>query len=208
MIVRSAAGIWVIPPNRAAWLVAGLDHEVGMRGDVKIRTVFVDPRAASHLPQASCVLAVSPLLRELIVAAMRVPLDYEPETRDERLLRLLLDELREERVLPLHLPMPRDARLRTVCEALVARPHDVSTAEHWAGQIKVTVKTLHRLFAKETGLTFGQWRQQARLLFALERLARGDRVIDVALDSGYASQSAFAAMFRKHFGMPPSAFYR
>lgn len=206
--MRSAAGIWVIPPNRAAWLVAGLDHEVGMRGDVKIRTVFVDPRAASHLPQASCVLAVSPLLRELIVAAMRVPLDYEPETRDERLLRLLLDELREERVLPLHLPMPRDARLRTVCEALVARPHDVSTAEHWAGQIKVTVKTLHRLFAKETGLTFGQWRQQARLLFALERLARGDRVIDVALDSGYASQSAFAAMFRKHFGMPPSAFYR
>jgi AraC-like DNA-binding protein len=72
----------------------------------------------------------------------------------------------------------------------------------------VTPKTLHRLFAKETGLTFGQWRQQARLLFALERLARGDRVIDVALDSGYASQSAFAAMFRKHFGMPPRAFYR
>src|ERR1700742_1786466 len=208
MIVRSAAGIWVVPPNRAVWLVAGLGHEGGMRGGVKIRAVFVDPRAASHLPQASCVLAVSPLLRELIVAAMRVPLDYEPETRDERLLRLLLDELREERVLPLHLPMPRDARLRTVCEALVARPDDVSTAEHWAGQIKVTPKTLHRLFAKETGLTFGQWRQQVRLLFALERLARGDRVIDVALDSGYASQSAFAAMFRKHFGMPPSAFYR
>src|ERR1700748_1233815 len=57
MIVRSAAGIWVIPPNRAAWLVAGLDHEVGMRGDVKILTVFVDPRAASHLPQACCVSA-------------------------------------------------------------------------------------------------------------------------------------------------------
>ena len=75
-------------------------------------------------------------------------------------------------------------------------------------RLGVTAKTIHRLFAKETGMTFGQWRQQARLLFALERLARGERIIDVAIDSGYASQSAFTAMFRKHFGMPPSAFYR
>jgi AraC-like DNA-binding protein/quercetin dioxygenase-like cupin family protein len=208
MIVRSASGAWVVPPNRAVWLIAGLDHEVRMSGDVKIRTVFVDQQAAPHLPQVSCVIAVSPLLRELIVAAMRVPLDYAPDTRDERLMRLLLDELREVDVLPLHLPMPHEARLRSICEALVARPDDVSTVEQWARQFGITPKTVHRLFSRETGLTFAQWRQQARLLFALERLARGDRIIDVALDSGYASQSAFTAMFRKHFGVPPSAFYR
>lgn len=208
MVVRSASGTWVVPPNRAVWLVAGLEHEVRMSGAVKIRTLFVDPQAAPHLPQLSCVVAVSPLLRELIVAAMRVPLDYEPDTRDERLMRLLLDELVAVSVLPLHLPMPQDRRLRRLCEALLARPDDVSTAEHWAQELKVTPKTVHRLFSRETGLTFGQWRQQARLLFALERLAHGERIIDVALDSGYASQSAFAAMFRKHFGMPPSAFYR
>lgn len=208
MIVRSASGVWVVPPNRAVWLIAGLDHEVRMCGDVKIRTVFVDQQAAPHLPQVSCVIAVSPLLRELIVAAMRVPLDYAPDTRDERLMRLLLDELREVDVLPLHLPMPHEARLRSICEALVARPDDVSTVEQWARQFGITPKTVHRLFSRETGLTFAQWRQQARLLFALERLARGDRIIDVALDSGYASQSAFTAMFRKHFGVPPSAFYR
>jgi AraC-like DNA-binding protein len=175
---------------------------------VKIRTVFVDPNAASHLPRASCVIAVSPLLRELIVAAVGIPLDYLPDTRDERLMRLLLDELRELDVLPLHLPMPRDARLRRICKALVARPDDASTADQWARRLRVTSKTIHRLFAKETGMTFGEWRQQARLLFALERLARGERIVDVALDSGYASQSAFTAMFRKHFGVPPNAFYR
>jgi AraC-like DNA-binding protein/quercetin dioxygenase-like cupin family protein len=208
MIVRSAAGAWVVPPNRAVWLVAGLDHEVRMCGAVKIRTVFVDPHAAPQLPQTSCVIAVSPLMRELIVAAMGVPLDYGPDNRDERLMRLLLDELREVDVLPLHLPMPRDARLKTICESLVARPDDVSTIDLWARELKVTPKTIHRLFSRETGLTFGQWRQQARLLFALERLAQGERIINVALDSGYASQSAFTAMFRKHFGMPPTAFYR
>jgi AraC-like DNA-binding protein/quercetin dioxygenase-like cupin family protein len=208
MIVRSAAGSWVVPPNRAVWLAAGLEHTVRMCGDVKIRTVFIDPNAAPHLPSASCVIAVSPLLRELIVAAVTIPLDYLPDTRDERLMHLLLDELRALDVLPLHLPMPRDPRVQAVCEALAARPDDTSTAEQWAARLRVTPKTLHRLFSRETGLTFAHWRQQARLLLALERLAQGARIIDVALDSGYASQSAFTAMFRKHFGLPPSAFYR
>jgi len=208
MIVRSVGGAWVVPPNRAVWLVAGLDHDVRMCGAVKIRTIFVDPHAAPDLPQANCVIGVSPLLRELIVAAMGVPLDYESGTRDDRLMHLLLDELREVDVLPLHLPLPHDARLRSICETLIAQPDDVSTAEHWARQLNVTSKTIHRLFSRETGMTFGQWRQQARLLFALERLAQGERIIDVALDSGYASQSAFSAMFRKHFGISPSAFYR
>lgn len=179
-----------------------------MCGAVKIRTVFVDADAVPNLPQTSCVFTVSPLLRELFVAAMRVPLDYAPATSDERLMRVLLDQLREIDVLPLDLPMPRDERLARICAALVARPDDASTAEQWARRLKLTSKTIHRLFARETGMTFGEWRQQARLLFALERLARGARVVDVALDAGYASQSAFTAMFRKHFGVPPNAFYR
>jgi len=208
MIVRSAAGIWVVPPNRAVWLVPDIEHEVQMYGDVKIRTVFVDPDASPRLPTANCVIAVSPLLRELIVAAVDIPTDYAPGGRDERLMRLLLDELQARDVLPLHLPMPGDRRVRTVCEALSTRPGDDATAEQWAIRLGVTPKTLHRLFSKETGLTFGQWRQQARLLAALERLARGERIIEVALESGYASQSAFTAMFRRHFGMPPGLFYR
>src|ERR1700743_2234232 len=100
MIVRSAVGAWVVPPNRAVWLAPELEHEVRMSGAVTIRTLFVDPQVAPHLPGTSCVIAVSSLLRELIVAAMRVPLAYEPDTRDERLMRLLLDELLEVDVLP------------------------------------------------------------------------------------------------------------
>ena len=208
MIVRSAAGTWVVPPNRAVWLVPDLDHEVRMSGAVKIRTLFIDPAAAPHLPLASCVVAVSPLLRELIIAAMGVPLTYQADTRDERLMRLILDELRATAILPLHLPLPRDARLRQICAALIADPANLRTAADWAQLFGLSAKTIYRLFAQETGLSFAEWRQQARLLFALERLAQGGRIVDVALDSGYASQSAFTAMFRRHFGMPPGSFYR
>lgn len=208
MIVRSEEGIWVVPPNRAVWLAANLEHDVRMCGKVKIRTVFVDPEASSHLPKASCVMAVSPLLRELIVAAVGIPRDYVYGSRDERLMNLLLDELRQLDIVPLHLPMPRDVRLREVCEILATRPDDLSTVQQWAARIGITPRTIHRLFSVETGMSFGQWREQARLLRALEQLALGRRIIDVAFDSGYASQSAFTAMFRRHFRMPPGAFYR
>lgn len=208
MIVWSAEGAWIVPPNRALWLTAGLEHEVKMSGEVKIRTVFIDATTVRHLPAKSCVIEVPPLLRELIVAAVYVPLDYHQGGRDDRLMRLLIDEVRESDVLPLHLPMPRDKRIRLICDAITEDPSETSTAEQWAERLQVTAKTVHRLFVKETGMTFAQWREQTRLLFALRRLANGERVIDVAFDCGYASQSAFTAMFRRHFGKPPSEFYR
>jgi AraC-like DNA-binding protein len=151
---------------------------------------------------------VSPLLRELILAAVRVPLDYQDGSSGDRLMRVLVDKVQESDALPLHLPVPVDARIKLICEAITERPSDTSTATQWAEHLKVTAKTVHRLFVKETGMTFAQWREQARLLFALRRLANGERIIDVAFDCGYASQSAFTAMFRRHFGKPPSEFYR
>ncbi len=70
------------------------------------------------------------------------------------------------------------------------------------------VKTIQRHFSSELGMTFGQWRQQARLLAAMERLAVGDKVIDVALAMGYDSPSAFTSMFKRQLGQTPAAFFR
>ena len=97
-----------------------------------------------------------------------------------------------------------------ICESRdgTATPSGPATAHEWADRLGVTAKTVHRLFLKETGMTFAQWRDQARLLHALQRIAEGWRVIDVALDCGYSSQSAFTAMFRRHFGVPPSGLNR
>src|SRR3546814_3034762 len=107
---------------------------------------------------------------------------------------MLLDALLRSPSLAVHWPQPRDARLRKICDRIAAAPHDNTTATQWAQTLHVDAKTIQRLFARETGMSFGQWRQQARLLTALERLAQGERVLDVALALGYASPGAFATM--------------
>ena len=207
MLIEAQAGRWVVPPTRAVWLDAGLDHTVRMSGNVKMRTVFVEPGTVDHLPSSNCVVEVHPLLRELILAAVEVPLDYIRGSRHELLMQLLLAELAAIPRLPLYLAWPSDARLRTICDAIMAAPDQRHAVADWAGVLGIAEKTLHRMFHRETGMTFGRWRQHARLFMALEQLAHGEKIVDVALGHGYTSQSAFAAMFKRHFGVAPSAFY-
>lgn len=208
MVVHTDAGSWIVTPNRALWMLAGLRHNVTMSGEVVLRTAYIDAVKVSTLPAQSCVINVSPLLRELLIEAARIAPTPEPVGRDARLIELLLDEIRISPVLPLHLPLPRDERLRALCDTLLASPAQSLSAADWAARMQVGERTLHRLFARETGMSFAKWREQARLLYALQRLANGDKVIELALDCGYASPSAFAAMFKRHFGVTPTHFYR
>jgi len=205
--VRTEMGYWVIPPSRALWMPAGTVHAVRCIGEVHMRSLFVRQDAAPGLMDTCCVVGVSTLLRELIRAAADVTHPYKADSRDGRLMRLVLDELHALPVLPLHLPMPTDARALRICQALEQQPDDPSTLADWAERLSVDVKTIQRLFAAQTGMTFGRWRQQARLLRALELIASGAKIIDVAMALGYESPGAFATMFKKQFGLAPSQFF-
>ncbi|EPL03328.1 helix-turn-helix transcriptional regulator [Pseudomonas sp. TH05] len=208
LVIETQAGRWVVPPSRGVWLMAGVDHTVRMRGAARMRSLFINLDAIAGLPQGDCVIEVSPLLRELILAATAVQEHYQSDSREGRIMRLILDELRWLPVLPFNLPWPQEPRMLRVCQTLAADPADNSTAEHWADRLAMSGKTFHRQFQRATGITFGRWRQQARLLLSLECLAQGMPIVQVALQHGYDSQSAFAAAFKRQFGVPPSLFYR
>jgi AraC-like DNA-binding protein/mannose-6-phosphate isomerase-like protein (cupin superfamily) len=208
MMVAAEGGQWIVPSTRAIWMPAGVAHRIRCVGVVHMRSLYIRPDAAPQLPPRAHAVGVSALLCELIQAATEVEPPYAEDSRDGRLMRLLLDELHALPVLPLHLPQPADERLRRICTRIAEQPDDVSTLADWAATLGIDVKTIQRLFARETGMTFGQWRQQARLLHGLERLAVGDKVVEVALALGYDSPSAFAAMFKRQFGETPSAFFR
>ncbi len=208
MQVTAPAGIWVVPPQRAVWIPPGIAHHVRAQGGpLSLRSVYVDPDVPG-LPEGCSVVTVSPLMRELILAAMDIADGFDPDGPDGRLVQVLLDQIRELPVTPLHLPMVIDPRLKPVADALLATPDDPRTLEDWAAETGASARTLARAFLTDTGLTFGQWRQQVRLLAALARLASGDSVTTVALDLGYASQSAFIAMFRRALGRTPGRYFQ
>ena len=206
MRVSTAEGAWLVPPLRALWIPAATEHAIRMCGDVAMRTLYVAPAAAPWLPATCTVIEVTPLLRELILAAMDEPIEHRLDGRTGLVMALLLEELRGAASVPLRIPMPRDRRLLALCRALLDRPDADDPLEGWAARVNASSRTLARLFQRETGMSFGAWRQQVRLAEALSRLALGQPVGTVALDLGYASASAFTAMFRRALGATPRVY--
>jgi AraC-like DNA-binding protein/mannose-6-phosphate isomerase-like protein (cupin superfamily) len=205
-LVTAGHTSFVVPPQRAVWVPAGVEHEVYMRGHVSCRTLYITPDAHPHLPTTCRVIEVSDLLRELILEAVNLPIEYDLDGRDGRLMALILDEIVAMKTTPLHAPMPRDGRLLRICTTIMRDPAQGDHLDQWAHAAGMGRRTFTRTFRRETGVSFASWRQTVRLMEALSRLAMGESVTGVAFEVGYGSSSAFTAMFRRTFGVAPTRY--
>jgi AraC-like DNA-binding protein/quercetin dioxygenase-like cupin family protein len=203
LAVTTGAGSWVAPGTRAIWVPAGTVHAHQAHGELELHLVGLPATENPLALDTPTVLAVGPLLRELIVAFTGTPDDGGPERA--RLRAVLLDQLRASPQQPLHLPTPTAPLLRTLCEILRADPADNRTLVELGRQIGASDRTLSRLFRGELGLSFPQWRTQLRLHHALVLLAEDTPVTVVAHRCGWSSASTFIDVFRRTFGHTPGA---
>lgn len=203
MRVETLSTHYVVPAHRALWVPAGEPHAVRMAEAVAMRALFLRQDAASAGPGVTTVMAVTPLLHELILAACAEPLEWDVQGRGGHLAALIRDEITRATALPLGVPALRDARLRRLAQALRANPADTRTLEDWAPHCGASPRTLARLFRGETGLGFSAWRQSLRLAEASALLASGMAPARVAAAVGYASAPAFGAAYRAAFGTTP-----
>ena len=208
MTVTTKKGIWVVPPQRAVWVPALVEHEILTSGCLSMRTLYIKRDAAPDLSKQCCVVTVPLLLRELILHAVTLPRLYDLKGFDARIMTVILDQIRSLPVAPLDLRIPQDPRLNGIYEALTDNPADNRSLEDWGDKVGACSRTLARIFRAETGMSFHQWRQQFRILEALKRLGHGDSVTKAALDVGYDSPSAFISMFKKALGKTPGQYFK
>ncbi|RUV34791.1 MULTISPECIES: helix-turn-helix transcriptional regulator [unclassified Mesorhizobium] len=200
---RVPSGLWMVPPHCGVWIPGGMDHSNVATANARIFFVYIEPGAAD-LPERCCTLSISPLLRELIIELSDRLQD--DEARGELLTKMLLTELPRMPVQQLHLPISSEPRLNRIAEALAQDPADRSTLADWAKRMALSESSLARLVTKETGLSFGRWRQQLHLIVAIRELASGKSVQQVSGDLGYGSVTAFITMFKKALGKPPAKY--
>ncbi|RDD70399.1 helix-turn-helix domain-containing protein [Paracoccus versutus] len=201
--------IWTASPRQAIWIPSGVLHYVEGIAATEVHNAYVDAGICRDMPGRAKVMTVSPLLAELIAYALGRGAEALPVGADARVHQVIADQIRSARdVAAMHLPLSGDSRLGPLLDRMVRHPEDGRSLEQWADAAHMSARTLARLFLRETGLSFGQWRQRLRIMEAMARLAEGQSVLAVSLDLGYASQSAFTAMFRKVTGTTPSDFLR
>jgi AraC-like DNA-binding protein len=198
----------IVPPSRAVWIPPGARHAVTMLEASQLHTLYIDASVVPADWRCSRVLVVSPLLRELVRGMDQPHAQQAPQ--QQALATLVLTEIANAPTQPLGVPMPDpqhgDRRLRALCEAVMNAPALHANLAAWAAHSGASERTLARLFREELGTGFHRWRQQVVLAHALPMLARGTPVSQVAAASGYASDSAFTAMFRAALGQPPTRF--
>jgi AraC-like DNA-binding protein/quercetin dioxygenase-like cupin family protein len=207
MTVSTGRSSWMIPTARAVFVPAHTRHAIRMWGTVQMRTLYLSPALTGFEKPECRILEVAPLLRELILRSVeRMGLDSRIP-HNSRIIGLLEDEvnlaLAAAADSPLVLPLPQDERALALARSVLQQPLRSENVDELAKQHGVARRTLERRFSDETGMSFGVWRQKARLLDSIRLLAEGTSVTDTALDCGYASVSAFIAAFKGTFGYTP-----
>ena len=225
---------YIVPPSRAVWIAPGARHSITVLEAARFRTLYLDASVTPPGWQGCRVIQVSALMREAIEALDALASQASqashatpaadttqnaqepqggsipPSAREQLLGALVLDELTTADTLALGVALPHpqsgDKRLRALCAAILRAPAKRATLAQWAADVGASERTMARLFRDELKLSYQQWRQQAILAHALPLLARGQPVSQVAAASGYASDSAFSAMFKAAMGQSPSYF--
>lgn len=202
-IVETGAGSWLFPPRRCGWIPAGQPHSVRSQGQISGWSLYLAAPLCEPLPKTPMVLSLSPLLEHLV---MRVS-TWKESPPEERLrqsfLEVVVEEIRTAQEQPLHLPIPQDPRLNRLVDEISRHPDMDRPLSEWARQLGMSERSLQREFQRETGISIGQWRQQLRILLALERLSDGMSVTDTCFAVGYNNVSAFIKAFKRIVGLTP-----
>jgi len=204
MEVVAGRSCWIIPPQFAVWIPARTVHRIRMRGAVSMRTLYLRPGLTPRLDRCR-VLHVAPLLRELVVAAVRIGELRTKERFHIALRDLVVELLRSAPPVPTEVALPTDPRALAVATALMADLEAAPSFEALCRQVGVSVRTMERTFRREVGTSFEAWRRQVRLMKAIGLLAAGRSVKEAAYQVGYQQASAFVEMFRRTLGMTPGA---
>ena len=206
MRVVTPTEAWLAPATKAIWLPPDFEHRIEIQGEVAMRTLYIAPDRAAPLSTRPVTLEVAPLLKELILHIVRTGMLRPERPEHDRLAGVLVDVLVQARREDLSLPLPNDPRAHAVAMRLQGAPSEAGGLSLLATESGASLRTLQRLFPRETGLTLEAWRQRARLIHAVALLVSGGSVSSTALDSGYQSVGAFIAAFSRQFGVTPGRY--
>lgn len=208
LVVEAGNERWMFPSQRCAWIPPNWVHAGRSVGGASGAMVYLSAEACRGLPKKPCMFSSSELLFSVVDRALTWNPREQVDTTQKHLIAVLRDEIRKPEQQPLRLPIPTDARLARVAHALLDDVADERTLDEWARYAGMSRRALMRAFSDQVGMTFGRWRQQARLFAALELLAQNKSVTDAAIAVGYDSVSAFIEMFRTMLGSTPQVYFR
>ena len=207
--VETASAHYLLPPQQAAWIPAGLEHQATMAPDVRSVAVMFDAQMIPNAGDRARILAVSPLIREMMIYALRWPID-RPHGDDvsDGFFRTLADLVIEALDHEAPLSLPTSEHPIVAAAMAYTKEHLQSvTADEVSRAVAVSERTLRRLFHDELGLSWRTYLLHARMLRAMALLASpGQSVQETSTAVGFDSLSSFTRAFTQFSRETPSTY--
>lgn len=202
MTCRVSDAIWLVPKHHAVWIPAHIPHTNTPSKGAEFCFVYIDD-SRQEMPHSCRTLSISPMLKEMLIYLSELPPEIKPDENLEKLIDVAFFQLVQMPAEKLSFPLPSEKRLKKIADALITTPSDRRTAEEWACDNAMSVRTFTRLVKSQTGMSFRDWRRQLHIIVALQRLSEHWSIQAVSDELGYDSVSAFITMFKKELGKPP-----
>jgi len=209
--VKTQAGHYLLPPHQAAWIPAGLQHQTTLNADAQTLAVLFEPRLVPAAGDRVRIIAVSALLREMMLYSVRWPISRaesgaEADSFFHTLGYVVAEALEDER--PLNLPVSADPVVTAATDYTRAHLDRVAVSDVTRA-VGISERTLRRIFDAHLGMSWRSYLLRARMLRSMAMLAQPDRtVLEVSIAVGFDDAGAFARSFARHCGETPSAYKR
>ena len=204
--VETERSCWVVPSHRGIWVPAGCQHLLRTHGKVFLQTIYLE-REHARLGDTTCsAFEIPPLMHELIIHVCKLGIVSGQTLKNRNLIKFLVDQLDDLQPFPLEIPMPRDDRARKLAQLLLSHPGSEKSSSELCKACGSSLRTMQRTFSDELGMPLSRWRNQVKMVTAVQLLGTGRSVTDTAFELGFNSVSAFIFSFRKYFGEPPGKY--
>lgn len=204
MEVVTKNNIWIVNPLQGVWISSQEEHQVYFPNNVTVITAFIDVSKLSRLPRVSFAFDISNFLICLLEKIVSFSNPTKFTLQENRIVEVFLDELTTLKPSSTFLPTSQNARIKMVIDALMNDISNKHSMEYYASKSFVSPRTLSRLFNKELGMGFGEWKMRLKLMEAVKLLGEKKSVKEISFDLGYENASSFIASFKKHFGKTPT----
>lgn len=206
MAIQTDRERWYIPTRRGVWMPAEMSHSIDCYGDVLMKTAFIRRDRSAGMPNAPCEIAISDLLREMLLH-MADKDTNDPAIPTDHILEVIKHLFDPVSASALAVPLFAADRLTPIVQTLLSNPCDRTSLQDWAARLNVSPRTITRQFKRATGLSFQQWKQQVALLHALNLLANGRTTTAVSEELGYENTGSFIELFKKRFRVTPGQYF-
>ncbi len=206
LTVESRSACWIVPTHRGIWVPAGTEHSLKMHGRVFLQTVYLERHHARTADLTCSAFEIPRLMHELIVHVCDLGIVSGDTKENRTLIQFFTDQLERLNPFPLVIPMPQDERARRLAERIVDAPGSAESLADLSGESGASLRTMQRIFTEEVGVPLSRWRNQVKMFAAIQLLANGRSVTNIAFDLGFESVSAFVCSFRHYFGDSPGQY--